>query len=77
MDTVLGLLRSDLTIFIMLIAIVLLLVLYIISVANLSKLRKSYSKFMSKLGNGNNIEEIMKEYIKKVDTVQGAVENGQ
>lgn len=70
MDTVLGLLRSDLTIFIMLIAIVLLLVLYIISVANLSKLRKSYSKFMSKLGNGNNIEEIMKEYIKKVDTVQ-------
>ena len=69
-DTVLGLLRSDLTIFIMLIAIVLLLVLYIISVANLSKLRKSYSKFMSKLGNGNNIEEIMKEYIKKVDTVQ-------
>lgn len=70
MDTVLGLLRSDLTIFIMLIAIVLLLVLYIISVANLSKLRKSYSKFMNKLGNGNNIEEIMKEYIKKVDTVQ-------
>ena len=70
MDTVLEFLHSELTIFIMLIAIILLLILYVVSVANLSKLRKSYLKFMNKLGNGNNIEEMMKEYIKKVDTVQ-------
>ena len=68
MDIVFNFLRSDIFLFILLVAVIILFVLYIISVANLKKLRVSYSKFMNKLGNGNNLEEMMKEYIKRVNT---------
>ena len=70
MDIVFNFLRSDIFLFILLVAVIILFVLYIISVANLKKLRVSYSKFMNKLGNGNNLEEMMKEYIKRVNTVE-------
>ena len=63
-------LRSDILLLVLLIAVIVLFVLYIISVANLKKLRVSYSKFMNKLGNGNNLEEMMKEYIKRVNKVE-------
>ena len=46
---------------------ILLLILYIISCINLKKLNKNYKTFMKKLGNGNNIEEILKGYISKVE----------
>lgn len=51
-------------------AIIILAILYISSVINLRKLRVSYLKFMNKLGNGNNLEEMMKNYIKKVKEVE-------
>ena len=70
MDIVFNFLRSDIFLFILLVAVIILFVLYIISVANLKKLRVSYSKFMNKLGNGNNLEEMMKEYIKRVNTAE-------
>ena len=70
MDIVFNFLRSDIFLFILLVAVIILFVLYIISVANLKMLRVSYSKFMNKLGNGNNLEEMMKEYIKRVNTVE-------
>lgn len=70
MDIVFNFLRSDIFLFILLVAVIILFVLYIISVANLKKLRVSYSKFMNKLGNGNNLEEMMKEYIKRVNTFE-------
>lgn len=50
-------------------ALIILAILYITSVINLRKLRNSYQKFMNKLGNGNNIDEMMKEYIGKVNSV--------
>ena len=46
---------------------ILLLVLYIINVINLKKLNKNYKIFMKKLGNGNNIEEMLKKYINTVE----------
>ena len=52
------------------IIVIVLAVLYITSVINLKKLRTSYSKFMNKLGNGNNLEEMLQNYIKKVETVE-------
>lgn len=70
MDNVFNFLKSDIFLLILLIAVIVLFVLYIISVANLKKLRVSYSKFMNKLGNGNNLEEMMKEYINRVNTVE-------
>lgn len=70
MDSILDFVRSDLFLLILFIAIVILLVLYIVSVANLKKLRVSYSKFMNKLGNGNDLEQMLKSYITEVNQVK-------
>ena len=48
---------------------VILLILYILNSIKLSKLRKNYSDFMSKLGKGENIDEMLKEYVSKVEEV--------
>lgn len=55
---------------ILLIFCIILLILYISNSIKLNKLRKSYGEFMSKLGNGNNLEEMMKNYINKVVEVE-------
>ena len=47
----------------------LLLVLYISSLLNLKKINKNYKKFMKKIGNGNNIEEMLQKYLEKVEEV--------
>lgn len=70
MELVLGIIREDLLLLILFISVVILLVLYIISVKNLKKLRDSYQKFMIRLGNGENVEEMLKNYIKKVYEVE-------
>ena len=70
MDIFFSFLRSDIFLLILFIIVIILSVLYIASVINLKKLRTSYSKFMNKLGNGNNVEELLKEYIKRVETVE-------
>ena len=69
MDIFFNFLRSDIFLTIMFFALIILAILYITSVINLRKLRNSYQKFMNKLGNGNNIDEMMKEYIGKVNSV--------
>ena len=53
---------------------IILLILYIINMISLKKLNKSYKTFMKKLGNGNNIEEILKNYIAKVEETNGKQE---
>ena len=63
-------LRTDVCILILVIIVLVLFMLYIISINNLRKLRKNYSAFIKKLGNGNNIEEVLKEYIKRVEKVE-------
>lgn len=70
MNTFLDLFKTDIFILFLLIAIILLFILYIINVSNLKKLRNSYLKFMNKLGNGNNLDEMIKEYINKVNKVE-------
>ena len=47
----------------------LLLVLYICNLLKLKKINKNYKSFMKKLGNGNNIEEMLRKYITKVEEV--------
>ena len=47
----------------------LLLILYICNLSKLKKINKNYKTFMKKLGNGNNIEEMLQKYITKVEDV--------
>ncbi len=69
MEIILEFLRTDTFLFILLGSILLLLILYISNTVKLSKLRKSYSKFMEKLGNGNNVDEMLRAYIYEVEKV--------
>lgn len=46
-----------------------LLILYICNLVKLNKINKNYKIFMKKLGNGNNIDEMLKSYINKVEEV--------
>ena len=48
---------------------ILLLILYICNLSKLRKINKNYKTFMKKIGNGNNIDEMLKEYIEKVEEV--------
>lgn len=69
MEEILDFLRTD-TFLIIIIGITLLLLIgYITNIIKLNKLNKSYKKFLSKLGNGNNVEEVLKKYIDRVEEV--------
>lgn len=52
----------------------LLLILYVCNLLKLKKINKNYKSFMKKLGNGNNIEEMLQKYINKVEDVKGKSE---
>ncbi len=47
-----------------------LLVLYVLNCMKLQKLRKNYSDFMTKLGKGENINEMLVNYLQKVDNIE-------
>lgn len=64
-----ALLQSSGVIIITIIINISLLLLYILNSIKLSKLRKNYSDFMSKIGKGENIDEMLKKYIEKVDNI--------
>ena len=45
---------------------IILLILFISNNIKLRRVKKEYKNFMIKLGNGNNIDEMLKSYISKV-----------
>ena len=55
---------------IILIINVMLLILYILNCMKLSKLRKNYATFMTKLGKGENINEMLEGSVKNVDEIK-------
>lgn len=55
---------------ILLIISITLLVLYVLNSIKLSRLRKNYADFMSKIGKGENIDDMLHEYIKKVEDIK-------
>ena len=67
MDVILNFLRSDIFLIILFVFLIILLVLYSKTTIHLKKLRESYSKFMNKLGNGNDLEQMIRNYIDKVE----------
>lgn len=62
-------LHSSIFLIIIMTVNIMLLLLYILNNIKLSKLRKNYSDFMSKLGKGNNIDEMLKKYIEEVESI--------
>ena len=70
MEGILNFLRSDAFLIALIITIFILFILYIANTIKLSKLRKSYKEFMKRLGNGNNIEEMLNNYMDSVSKVQ-------
>lgn len=46
-----------------------LLILYICNLAKLNRINKNYNRFMKKIGNGKNIEEMLRNYMDKVEEV--------
>lgn len=69
MEKLLEFLKSDIFLYVVAAGFILLLILYIINCIKLSKLRKGYANFMKKLGNGKNLEEMLKNYVEKVEEV--------
>jgi len=63
-------LKSDIFLYIIAVGFILLLILYIANCIKLSKLRKSYTSFMKKLGGGKDLEEMLKSYMQRVDEVE-------
>ena len=55
---------------ILLVINLLLLVMYILNSIKLTKLRKNYSDFMTKLGKGNDINEMLQKYVKSVEEIK-------
>ena len=60
-------LKSETFLIILFVFLIILLILYFRTTLHLRKLRESYSKFMNKLGNGNDLDQMIKNYIEKVE----------
>lgn len=69
MEKLLEFLKSDIFLYVIAVGFILLFILYIVNCIKLSKIRKNYTNFMKKLGNGNNLDEMIKNYIEKVEEV--------
>lgn len=69
MEIILDFLKTDTFSLILLGSIIILLVLYISNMAKLNKIKKNYSRFMERLGNGNNVDEMLRAYIYEVEKV--------
>ncbi len=55
---------------IMLIISFMILILYVLNSIKLTKLRKNYSDFMTKLGKGENIYDMLQQYVKNVEDIK-------
>lgn len=64
---------SNILIIVVIVINIMLFILYILNNIKLSKLRKNYSDFMTKLGKGENIEVMLKNYLAQVEDIK--VEN--
>lgn len=69
MESILEFLRTDTFLIILLGGMLILFVLYISNIVKLSMIRRDYNLFMKRLGNGNNVDEILRVYINEVERV--------
>jgi len=66
MESIMEFMRTDNFLLIMATSILIMLILYIANLIKLVRIKKEYNKFLTKLGNGQNIEEQIKSYMEKV-----------
>ncbi len=69
MESITNFLRSDTFLYVVAIAFPILLLLFIVNVIKLKRLKANYNKVFKKLGNGSNLEEMLKKYIYEVENV--------
>ncbi len=70
METILQFCKNEYFSLATLIITVVLLIIFIINTASMKKLKKTYKMLIKKLGKSNNIEEMLYEYLKKVEDVE-------
>lgn len=70
MQEIIDVLRSDVFLIILSFMVILLFIGFIILLVNNFKMNNRYKNFMKKLGNGNNIEEDLENFMYKVDRVE-------
>ena len=70
MDNIIDFLRTDNFLIITLLVLCILLIGFIILLVKLSSINKRYKTFINKLGNGENIEEDLENYMYRVERVE-------
>lgn len=69
MEIINNIIKSEIFLIAVAVVNVILLILYICNQIKLRKINKNYKTFMKKLGNGNNIDDMLKNYIDRVEEV--------
>ncbi len=69
MDTISSFIRTDEFLLILSGVVLFIFILYIINIIKLNKIKKEYRKFMEKVGNGTNLEEILGKHIDTMNKV--------
>lgn len=69
MEIINNIIKSEIFLIAVAVINVILLILYICNQIKLRKINKNYKTFMKKLGNGNNIDDMLKKYIDRVEEV--------
>ena len=67
MENILEIIRTDTFLLALVGIIFIIFMLYIVNCIKLSRIRKEYKKFMEKIGNGTNIEEILEKHIDRIN----------
>lgn len=70
MEGILEFLKTDIFLLVIGGINIILLILYITNAIKLSKIRKSYTSFMRKIGNGDNIQKALEKYMDRVTEVE-------
>ena len=70
MASIMDFLKTDNFLVVMSVLVILLIIGFIIMIIKLSSINKKYKTFMKKLGNGENIEEDLENYIYRVERVE-------
>lgn len=70
MENLLEVLKTDNFLLVSFIINIILLVVTIINIIMLTKTNKKYLKFMKQLGNGSNLDEMLRDYLKDVKEIK-------
>lgn len=70
MNNIMEFLKSDTFLLAICLINIILVVVVITNFTRITKLKNKYERFIKKIGNGNNIEEDLKNYIKRIEIVE-------